>query len=314
MVPNRSIGSYWSILLAIAGLATLGASPPNKDNGEPSENSNKQITPAFEGKTITLGEANKSSELEKPCKEGENQRSSDLCAQWKAADAAQSSSLAAWLFGALGSLIGGLTLAAAWSAAKWAKRAAQETERSAQAAEAALVESAKSAVAAQETLKSDRAWICHSSIQSGDVTNSTFIDMTIKKGFHFVFNWKNFGRSPATDVRITIGHVVIPQSAEIPTFNVDFREEPATSVIGPERMFNSPMIFLDDDETAKFIDGPFKAIIYCKVEYRDIFTRDVIRVSECCMTAVHQGGTFEQDGKTTKAIMFYSQGLQNTVT
>jgi hypothetical protein len=76
----------------------------------------------------SLREANEPSHLDKPCDEGDDQRSSDLCAQWKAADAAKSAANATWFFGALGSLIGSLTLAAAWSAAKWAKKAAEHTE------------------------------------------------------------------------------------------------------------------------------------------------------------------------------------------
>lgn len=76
----------------------------------------------------TLREANKPSDLNQPCEQGEDNRSSDLCAQWKAADAARSSADAAWLFGALGSLIGALTLAAAAAAAIWARKAANETQ------------------------------------------------------------------------------------------------------------------------------------------------------------------------------------------
>lgn len=63
-----------------------------------------------------------------PCREGEDNRQSDLCAQWKAADAADSASRAAWVFGILGMLIGAATLIAAIKAAQYARKAAIHTE------------------------------------------------------------------------------------------------------------------------------------------------------------------------------------------
>lgn len=73
------------------------------------------------------------------CERGQNDRGSDLCAQWKAADAARASADAAWLLGVLGLGIGGLTLLAASRAAHWAKAAATETKRSADIATNAYV-------------------------------------------------------------------------------------------------------------------------------------------------------------------------------
>ncbi|MET0360737.1 MAG: hypothetical protein ABW048_03190, partial [Sphingobium sp.] len=73
------------------------------------------------------------------CRPGSDDRRSDLCAQWKAADAAERSAdwtrNTFWL-GLAGTAIGGLTLAAAAFAAWWAKRAAEEAAKSAIAAHA----------------------------------------------------------------------------------------------------------------------------------------------------------------------------------
>lgn len=147
---------YRGIILAIGLILGAASQPPKADREKPTQSASQQVEQSLADMAASLREANKPSDLEQPCKEGDNKRSSDLCAQWKAADAARSAANATWLFGALGSLIGGFTLAAAWSAAKWARRAAEETKRTADLAElaskdseAALTSALKSAEAAE---------------------------------------------------------------------------------------------------------------------------------------------------------------------
>ena len=77
------------------------------------------------------------------CQPGQDKRESDLCAQWKAADAAADS--AYWTFwtffiALIGLVVGGGTLVAAWLAARWAKKAADFTETGANAAKGAVEE------------------------------------------------------------------------------------------------------------------------------------------------------------------------------
>lgn len=69
-----------------------------------------------------------------PCEVGQDNRRSDLCAQWKAADAAEQSAF--WT--RIGVIVGGLTLFAAGAAAKFARDAALHTETGANAAKDAL--------------------------------------------------------------------------------------------------------------------------------------------------------------------------------
>lgn len=126
---------YRGILCALAGLVLAGAGPPKAERQQPAAAPTDKIAPALESIAASLRNQVKPSDLEQPCKEGDNTRSSDLCAQWKAADAADSAASATWAFGIAGSLLGALTLAAAWSAAKWARKAAEETKRGADAAE-----------------------------------------------------------------------------------------------------------------------------------------------------------------------------------
>jgi hypothetical protein len=100
------------------------------------------------------------------CQPGENDRQSDLCAQWKAADAAaESARWALWALwiGGLGLLVGGGTLFAAWRAAHWAKKAADHTESGsgeARRAADATIEAVKEAANANKlTRELARPWV-----------------------------------------------------------------------------------------------------------------------------------------------------------
>ena len=96
----------------------------------------------------SLDELSKGQAADGGCIAGKDNRKSDLCAQWKAADAAADaawSAYAAFWAAIAGLLIGALTLIAAGLAAKFARDAAVHTEtgadearRAADAAENAL--------------------------------------------------------------------------------------------------------------------------------------------------------------------------------
>lgn len=97
---------------------------------------------APDGSAPASKNAQEPSQHDAPCQKGEDDRTSDLCAQWKAAEAAASSADAAWLFGYVGSAIGALTLFAAVAAAIYAARAAKAAigaERSFREAERAVL-------------------------------------------------------------------------------------------------------------------------------------------------------------------------------
>ncbi|RZK03356.1 MAG: hypothetical protein EOO76_02875 [Novosphingobium sp.] len=121
------MASGYRIVLTVLGILLCGASPPADDGREPSGSASTGLEKSLADIADSQRAMSQPSGLDKPCARGDDQRSSDLCAQWKAADAARSAADATWLFGAVGTFIGGLTLAAAWSAAKWARKAAEHT-------------------------------------------------------------------------------------------------------------------------------------------------------------------------------------------
>ena len=121
------------VFIAFAELTLLGASPGNEGQPKQDEDAGSQTKPS--APRVSIVKPQSAADYEQACKQGYGNRSSDLCAQWKAADASASAADAAWLVGAIGSVIGLLTLGAAAAAAIFARDAARHTESGAGQAE-----------------------------------------------------------------------------------------------------------------------------------------------------------------------------------
>jgi hypothetical protein len=97
MVSDRSNGIYRGIVVALIGVILIGAAP--KDGGkEARKNTHTKTEIGKSAPTIAATSTDpvqivQRPIMERPCNEGRDNRESDLCAQWKAADAA---SKAAW--------------------------------------------------------------------------------------------------------------------------------------------------------------------------------------------------------------------------
>lgn len=149
-------------LILILSLFVTGASFATEKSSEPTiENSAGKGTKSSSNQTNTQEVHNspKTSPIERPCAKGSDDRTSDLCAQWKAADSADMA--ATWtkwtgLFTGLSALLGVLTLCAAVAAAMFAKEAAVETRRNADAADAAVKIASENTQAAYEALEESR--------------------------------------------------------------------------------------------------------------------------------------------------------------
>ena len=138
MVSDRSNGIYRGFIAAIVGLILIGAAP-NKDGVNQPDQSPAQKAETDQLKAIVaaIKESNKPPKPDNGCKAGKDDRGSDLCAQWKAADAAKDA--AWWTFFAaittvIGVIVGGFTLVAAGFAAWYAKNAANAASVGASAA------------------------------------------------------------------------------------------------------------------------------------------------------------------------------------
>ena len=192
MVSDRSNGIYRGIVVAIVGLILIGAAP-NKDGiNQPDQSpAQKAETDQLKALVAAIKESNKPPKPDNGCKAGKDDRGSDLCAQWKAADAAKDA--AWWTFFAaittvVGVVIGGFTLFAAGYAAWYAKKAAIETEKGAKAALDAVNETRK----ANEIAKhAQRPWV------SVDATPTIMTVTGIRHSWEYVVSFKNLGSTVA---------------------------------------------------------------------------------------------------------------------
>lgn len=187
-------------LAAIVLLAAIGAWSPPKESGggqQQQEAQNTTANPETPGSGAVV-EADSASDLEKACAPGQENRNSDLCAQWKAADAAEKS--AYWTQGTFFISIGGLvltigTLGAAVAAARYAKQAALHTQAGAVHAK----RSADAAIAATAVAVGFERPILDIEIVAVEFRRDPR-DPTPPGP---VYRFKNYGRSPA----FLIGHM-----------------------------------------------------------------------------------------------------------
>ena len=132
MVSNRSNGIYRSIIFAVAGLILIGAGgkPAPRADTKQAQAAQPVASKADNADPI-IPKTDKTESKDQGCKQGQDDRQSDLCAQWKAADAATDaarSSDTQTFIGWIGLLLGGITMGAAIAAALYARRAAVATE------------------------------------------------------------------------------------------------------------------------------------------------------------------------------------------
>jgi hypothetical protein len=127
------------IIIAIAGLILVGAGQTPNAAAQPKKG---QSTATIANKPTPSNPTAPEKPIATPpdtgCKQGEDKRGSDLCAQWKAADAAADGAYWSWgqlWIGAVGLILGAVTMTAAIAAAFFAKSAADHTKRGADVAE-----------------------------------------------------------------------------------------------------------------------------------------------------------------------------------
>jgi hypothetical protein len=116
---------YRCIILAAFGWLILAQALPKQGEAANRHDpvAQRQIANSLQSIASSLEKANEPKREDADCSPGSDDRKSDLCAQWKAADATATANT----IGYLGLAIGAATLAAAVAAAWFAKRAAEHT-------------------------------------------------------------------------------------------------------------------------------------------------------------------------------------------
>lgn len=203
--------------------------------------------------------------LNAPCLPGHDNRRSELCAQWKAADAAQDAALwtgrSFWL-ALLSALIGAGTLIAAFMAARYAKKAAEEASRSADIANAALV-------------ASERAWLIVEPIAESDMR------VTATGGTQLFVSLKitNIGKTPAlnahTNMTFLNGPEDIPEAVAAHSKAHRERNERWSRTVLPGESYRRPWGLTE--ETG---DGYSAVLIGC-VTYETLPDRTLHQTAFC---------------------------------
>jgi hypothetical protein len=271
---------YRGVLIAAIGVVLLGAASPPEGGGQAEQakpEQHQQTAPSPPPVSQPPVEsADKPENANPPCEAGQDNRNSDLCAQWKAADAAKDSAYWARQSYRLifaGTVVGAFTLFAAIAAALYAREAARhtetgsiQTERSAKAAEDAI------AVSREIGEAQARAYI--------SVTKAWFetIDKALPK---IILQVRNSGQSPAYDLQVVYRACSEPISVDPTVKPLKVNSFPLTDLwpAGADEILSFG-IHPDDvvDQTGKGAPGKSFAMVELILEYQTVFDRQRQRI------------------------------------
>lgn len=290
---------YRYAILALVGLL-IGGTQPQKAGGAAVEKPAAEQT--IKGRLPSaLPPVIRTISADKPdagCTPEQEDRHSDLCAQWKAADAAEGGAYAAWIFGILGSTIGSATLLAAIMAARYARDAAIETKRSADAADRALLQA--DTIARQQ----DRPWMIYDRMNIGvNAANNAYMMMPF---------WENAGSSPAIVTYMNTTYMIVDSADETPTFvRGEFHPLAGNGIVGPGKG-GGVSRERDLAGVRPVFDGLRYLFINSRIEYTDV-TRSLKAFTEVtflCQPNVPWEHLLKVGGKD--AFLFTSRGSQNS--
>ena len=257
-MPSRNLRlsavCAFMLLLGSAGNSSIS------DSGEITEQ--RQLSDSLNRIVSALESNGNQSSEDLGCPPEREDRQSDLCAQWKAADAASASAFwsAASFWISLGaSLVGALTLGAAWLAAKYARAAAEQGKRSADAAVNALDH-------AKGTSKTElRPYVYPNKPRHGQIDEDrTFVEMPIK----------NFGQTPALKVKIAFAacHAHMPIDFDHPDL-LTLPEVPPDSEFGDiapgQEVYVSLEVNGRKDFSHRILSSEYSLLFWGYIEYQD---------------------------------------------
>ena len=200
-----------------------------------------------------------------PCYPLSENRKSDLCAQWKAADATRDS--ADWTVIAF--IVGTVLNLVALTVVGFTFR---ETRKATAAAMAA-------AERARETLWADRAWITSKFPKlewSGNVGPGK---KPVRGSGGVSVKWENTGRSPAINVRYAVAQYFQSAGHPVPTF-ADFTEYREIPALGVGSCVTPTAEAIPIEDLGHFANGELDLYFYSRIEYEDLYEKGVVRVSE----------------------------------
>lgn len=253
-----------SICAVVVAVGLTGSSQPQRNTGGIQGEADREA--AHAPQPAPAKESDSGANLQAACEPGEDNRHSDLCAQWKAADgAAVSATWTRWtgIFTAGGLLIGFVTMVAAIGAAVFAALASKHTKRSADIAETAL---------AADT----RAWLLWKGFTIFSGVNATDAEGNpVGQMIGIVPNFTNYGRSPAVRAAAALvsGYSTFEQRNSNPSFP-DLPHEPSTVVVPPGNEVNCAPIQMHGEVLRRFIERETVLFVCGHLRYHDLNAKD----------------------------------------
>ena len=280
-----------ALALTLVGAAPAKDGAANQEQAKAGNAAPKEPTPAPPAAPVL----DVSPPPDRGCEYGKDDRKSDLCAQWKAADAAYDAALWAWwqlILGGAGLALGAATMAAAIAAAVYAKRAAVATEATVEIARSAASEAGdalaianRNAKAAASSAVVARKGLEHAQLASRNqlraylYLETAYLDIHLPKikgeplpgTADIQLSFRNFGQTPATEVTMAVEACIHP-----PPFHQVFNHVAGIfqrSGDMAHRMTAGQIIELKDFAAQRpAIDaGAMALYVYGRVTYRDMF-------------------------------------------
>jgi len=193
------------------------------------------------------------------CYKAQNHDSADLCAQWRAAIAAERAANASWwgvFWVVIGTALSGAGLFALLAALNQTERSLREAARA-------------NDIAKDNTAIENRAWI----FPVGQADIARISDMA--KGnvfFHFRRGWDNVGKTPALNCKALSRTYQIRAGEPLPDhFDSSFPADHPGTVIGPGLPVQVGESFLTRDDVAAMMVGATRIIIWYFIEYETPF-------------------------------------------
>lgn len=269
----------------IAALATacMGAAP-----AKPADVPASSLQDTLAPKRISTAE-DAPSTLNQPCAPGQNLRSSDLCAQWQAADAASASATwtarTFWL-SLFGTVFGAGTLIAAFMAATYAKHAASEARRSAD-------------IARESYVAAERAWLTVALYPDSDLTYHETGGCSLR----VYLTIKNIGRTPALNVHTSMTIVPMKQDHvnEVADYALEQRERNTNwsrTLVPGDSYDRTWGLSLD-----YYSESPYATIFGC-VTYETLPDRTIHQTAFCYIVGRKEHGFLDGIDTTKEDIVF----------
>ena len=273
---------YRCIVIAAFGWLSLATNESSiapssvGDNQAASERANDSKAPQSATQTIALPKAPEPEPKDAGCPNGKDRRNSDLCAQWKAADAAFDAARAGerqTIIGWIGLLLGFVTMGAALAAAWYAKRAAVATEstvaiasEAAEGADTALAIAERNAEAASKQVEiaeitAKRQLRAYLAVKAVTVDESDLDADDLK----IMLEVKNAGQTPATLKKLVVKAWWAFEGGEISLLQHSSRSDVRCHRDTPMHI---PFCFKGD---AKELTEIGHMMVVGRVEYEDVF-------------------------------------------